>query len=44
LSSRNLAKTKVINANQINTYDILNAENLILAESSVKQIETILSK
>lgn len=44
LSSRNLEGSKVINASDINTYDILNADNLILAESSVKVIETILNK
>jgi large subunit ribosomal protein L4 len=44
LSSRNLQGTKVVKASDLNTYDILNAENLILAESSVKVIETILNK
>jgi large subunit ribosomal protein L4 len=44
LSSRNLQGAKVINASDLNTYDILHAENLILAESSVKVIETILNK
>ncbi len=44
LSSRNLEKSKVINASDINTYDILNADNVILAESSVKVIENILNK
>ncbi len=44
LSSRNIGGSKVINASDINTYDILNADNLILAESSVKVIETILNK
>src|ERR1041385_2640553 len=44
LSSRNLQKSKVITANDINTYDILNADNVVLAESSVKVIETILNK
>lgn len=44
LSSRNIEGSKVINASDINTYDILNADNLILAESSVKVIETILNK
>jgi ribosomal protein L4 len=34
----------VVKASDLSTYDILNAENLILAESSVKAIETILSK
>lgn len=44
LSSRNLQGTKVVKASDLNTYDILNAENLILSESSVKAIETILNK
>lgn len=44
LSSRNIQGAKVIKASDLNTYDILNAENLILAESSVKVIETILNK
>lgn len=44
LSSRNLEKSKVVNASDLNTYDILNADNVILAESSVKVIENILNK
>jgi large subunit ribosomal protein L4 len=44
LSSRNLQGTKVVTASDLNTYDILHAENLILSESSVKAIETILNK
>ena len=44
LSSRNIQKAKVVNASDLNTYDILNADNLILSESSVKVIETILNK
>lgn len=44
LSSRNITGAKVVNASDLNTYDILNAENVILAESSVKVLETILNK
>lgn len=44
LSSRNLQGAKVVKASDISTYDILNAENLILSESSVKVIENILNK
>ncbi|MBS1653073.1 MAG: 50S ribosomal protein L4 [Bacteroidetes bacterium] len=44
LSSRNVQTAKVISANDLNTYDILNAENVILSESSVKVIESILNK
>ncbi len=43
LSSRNLKGTKVVNASDLNTYDILNASNLVLCESSVKKIETNLA-
>jgi large subunit ribosomal protein L4 len=42
LSSRNLQGTKVIIASELNTYDILRANNLVFVESSVKQIENIL--
>lgn len=44
LSSRNIQGVKVVKASELNTYDILNAETLILAESSVKELETILIK
>ncbi len=44
LSSRNLQGAKVVIASDLNTYDILNAEQLVLAESSVKVLETILNK
>jgi len=43
LSARNIKGTQVIKASDINTYDILNANNLIIAEGSVKEIENILS-
>lgn len=44
LSSRNIQGAKVVNAADLNTYDILNANHVILSESSVKVIETILNK
>ena len=43
LSSRNLGGTKVITVSELNTYDILNAGNVILAESSVEKIEQLLN-
>ena len=39
LSSRNLKKAKVTRACDLNTFDILNAQNLILLVSSVNEIE-----
>lgn len=43
LSSRNLAGTKVVIASELSTYDVLNASNLLLVESSVKEIEKTLN-
>lgn len=42
LSARNIKNTKVISASEINTYDILNAENLIITENATPIIESIL--
>ncbi|NLF41207.1 MAG: 50S ribosomal protein L4 [Bacteroidales bacterium] len=44
LSSRNLPKAKVLVASEINTYDILYAQNILLVEESVKHIEENLLK
>tara|TARA_B100000609_G_C17194981_1_gene424641 strand:+ start:123 stop:752 length:630 start_codon:yes stop_codon:yes gene_type:complete len=39
LSSRNLTNTKVILANELNTYDVMNASKLIITESSMEIIK-----
>jgi len=44
LSSRNLEGAKVVKASDLNTYDIVNAQSLILLESSVKVLESLLNK
>ena len=44
LSSRNIKKTKVVIASDICTYDIMNANKLLVLESSVKEIEATLNK
>ena len=41
LSSRNLQGAKVVTASQINTYDLMNASSVILAEGSIEKIENI---
>ena len=41
LSSRNLQGAKVVIASQINTYDLMNASSVILAEGSIEKIENI---
>ncbi|PRD46687.1 MULTISPECIES: 50S ribosomal protein L4 [Sphingobacterium] len=44
LSSRNLKKTKVIIAAELNTYDVLNATKLLLTTDSVKTLEEAFAK
>src|SRR5690554_2782139 len=44
LSGRNLKQTKITTADQINTYDVINADNVIFVESSVSKVENILNK
>ena len=44
LSSRNLPKAKVVTVHDVNTYQLLNADHLVLCEGSVSKLETILSK
>jgi len=44
LSSRNLQKAKVITVDSVNTYELLNADNLVLCEGSVSMLETLLLK
>ena len=44
LSSRNLKKAKVVNASEINTYGVLNANKIVITESSLEGINTNLSK
>jgi large subunit ribosomal protein L4 len=44
LSSRNLQKNKVVTATELNTYDLLNAQKLVLVEGSVAVIENTLLK
>lgn len=43
LSARNLKKAKVIKADEVCTYDILNAERVIIAESAVELINKTLA-
>jgi len=39
LSSRNLGKAKVVLASELNTYDVMNANKLMVMESSINVIE-----
>lgn len=41
LSTRNLGKVKIANVTELNTYDILHANNLLFLESSIKEFDKI---
>jgi large subunit ribosomal protein L4 len=43
LSSRNLQRVKVVSADSVNTYDVLNAKKVVMTESSIEVIEKILN-
>lgn len=43
LSARNIPGTKIVSADSLNTYDILNANKVVIAEGSVEMIEKILN-
>jgi large subunit ribosomal protein L4 len=43
LSARNLNKVKVVTADSVNTFDVLNAQKVVLAVSSIEKIESILN-
>ena len=44
LSSRNVKKKKVSRASDLNTYDVLNANNIVMVESAIAEIEKTLLK
>lgn len=43
LSARNLKNAKVVTADGLNTYDVLNASHVIFSESGLKGVENLLS-
>lgn len=44
LSSRNLKKTKVTTADQVTTYELMNADRLLISAEAVSKLETLLDK
>jgi len=39
LSTRNIPRTSMVNAKDLNTYDIMNANTLVIAESAIEKIK-----
>jgi large subunit ribosomal protein L4 len=44
LSGRNIQNAKITTADQINTYDLMNADSVIFVESSISKVENLLNK
>lgn len=44
LSSRNIQKTKVTTATQVNTYDLMNADQLLISEEALSTIQSLFTK
>jgi large subunit ribosomal protein L4 len=44
LSSRNLSQTRLVKPSNLNTYEIMNAHNLVIVESSINEIEQAFGK
>ena len=44
LSGRNIQNAKITTASQVNTYDVMNADNVIIVESSIDKIVNLLSE
>lgn len=44
LSSRNIPKAKVTTVELVNTYDLMNADRLLISESALSNLETLLNK
>ncbi len=44
LSARNLQNTRVVVASELNTYDIMNANGLLILKDAIAPLETILTK
>ncbi len=44
LSARNIPNTRVTLASNLNTYDLINSQQIVIAEGAIKEIENILLK
>ena len=43
LSSRNLGNVKVVLPEEVNTYDVVNSDKMVITESALKKLEEVLS-
>lgn len=43
ICARNIPKAKVISVDEVSTYDLINADKVLISESALSKIETILN-
>ncbi|WP_305952753.1 50S ribosomal protein L4 [Emticicia oligotrophica] len=43
LSARNIPKTKVLSVDEVSTYDLINADKVLISEGALSKMETILN-
>lgn len=43
LSARNIPRTKVLSADEVSTYDLINADKILISEGAISKIESILN-
>ena len=43
LASRNIGNIKVVLPEEVNTYDVVNADKMLLTESSLQKLEEVIS-
>ena len=43
LSSRNLGNVKVVLPTEVNTYDVVNSDKMVMTESALNKLEEVLS-
>ena len=44
LASRNLANVKVVTYNEVNAYDTVNADNMIITVEALEKLEEVLTR
>ena len=44
LASRNLANVKLVDTTEVNSFDLVNADNMLITESALKKLEEVLNR
>ena len=44
LASRNLANVKLVTFNEVNAYDVVNADNMLITEAALNKLEEVLTR